>query len=185
MSNYNDGTQPPSGGPPRRPNSEWPPDQPSQPGSPWDSPPRPPDQTGMPWQGQQPDRSNPSWQNQPPNQPANPWQSPPEPRRPYVPDTPPASGGANNWAYEHPQSPYGEDTSVMSVKDWLKCLLMLMIPCVGFIFPFMWAFGSTGNVNRRNYFRAYLILLAIGIGIYILIMIFAFIIGFSFSMPYL
>jgi len=57
--------------------------------------------------------------------------------------------------------PYGEDTSVMTTKDWIVTYLILMIPCVGWIMPFVWAFGS-GNVNRRNWARAVLILVAIG-----------------------
>jgi len=62
----------------------------------------------------------------------------------------------------------GEDTSVMSTKDWLITMLILMIPCAGFIMPFVWAFGS-GNLNRRNYFRAHLIMVAIGIVLGILL----------------
>ena len=139
MSNYNDGTQPPSGEPPNRPNPDW--------------------QTG---------------------QPGNPWQTPPEPRRPYVPDRPPSSG-ANDWAYQHPNDPSYEDTSVMSVKDWLKCILLMMIPCVNIVLVFVWAFGSTGNVNRRNFFRAALILWAIIIAIYIVLIIALLGIGFSLS----
>lgn len=50
-----------------------------------------------------------------------------------------------------------EDTSVMSMGDWLITILLMMIPCVGIIVYFVWAFGKNGNVNRRNYCRAYLI----------------------------
>ena len=174
MSNYNDGTQPPSGEPPRRP--DWPP------GTPWQNP---PNQAGAPWQGQRPDQQGTPWQSRQPDQPANPWQTPPEPRRPYVPDIPPSSSGANDWAYEHPQAPSGEDTSVMSVKDWLKCFLLMLIPCASIILPFIWAFSSTGNVNRRNLFRAMLIMMAIVFAIYIFIAIITVVIGFSLSMPYL
>ena len=220
MSNYNDGTQPPSGEPPRNPNPGWQPGQagqPGQPGSPWQNPPIPPEQTGTPWQGQpprQPAQPAPPWQNQPPrqpeqpanpwqnqppepheqpanpwqsqpprqpDQPVNPWQTPPEPRKPYVPDGPPPVDGANYWAYEHPMAPPREDTSVMGVKDWLKCLLLLLIPCANIILPFVWAFGSSGNLNKKNFFRAALIMYAIIIGIYFLIFIFSIAIGASFS----
>ena len=53
------------------------------------------------------------------------------------------------------------DTSVMSTKDWVVTYLILMIPCVGFIMSIVWAFSSDGNLNRRNYCRAYLIVTAI------------------------
>jgi len=63
-----------------------------------------------------------------------------------------------------------EDTSVMSTKDWLITLLILWIPCVGIIMPFVWAFGS-GNINRRNFFRAQLIMWAISAALVLLMWI--------------
>lgn len=54
-----------------------------------------------------------------------------------------------------------EDTSVMSMGDWLITVLALLIPCAGIILYFVWAFGKNGNANRRNYCRAYLIFWAI------------------------
>ena len=52
------------------------------------------------------------------------------------------------------------NTAVMSLGDWLITWLVLLIPCVGIIMSFVWAFSSTGNLNRRNYCRAYLIISA-------------------------
>lgn len=54
-----------------------------------------------------------------------------------------------------------EDTSVMSMGDWLITLLAMLIPCAGIILYLVWAFGKNGNANRRNYCRAYLIYWAI------------------------
>ena len=54
---------------------------------------------------------------------------------------------------------------VMSFKDWLITLLILMIPCVNIIMMFVWAFGD-GNENRKNYCRAVLVVSAIIIVIY-------------------
>ena len=130
--------------------------------------------------GEPPQRPNPGWQ-----QPGDPWQTPPEPRRPYVPDRPPSNGSANNWAYEHPRAPIGEDTSVMSVKEWLKTILLSMIPCVGIVLIFVWAFGSSGNVNRRNFYRASLIMWAIVLAVYIVLVIAIVAIGLSFSIPFI
>ncbi|MDR2648624.1 MAG: hypothetical protein LBB94_02750 [Clostridiales bacterium] len=156
MSDYNN-NQPPSG---ERPRSPGPDSHISQSNSPRQTP---PDQTA--WQGQ----------------PSDPWRTPPEPRAPYVPDRPPVNGGANDWVYEHPQAPRGGDTSVMSVKDWLKCYLLMLIPFAGFILPFVWAFGG-GNLNRRNMFRAMLILWAIGLGIYTVLFLLIF--AAVMSVPY-
>jgi len=65
---------------------------------------------------------------------------------------------------------YGQDTSVMSTKDWVVTYLVMMIPCVGFIMTLVWAFGQ-GNLNRRNYARAYLIIMAIMMALVILYVI--------------
>lgn len=65
------------------------------------------------------------------------------------------------------------DTTPMSMGDWLLTLLVLLIPCgVGIVFYFIWAFGKQGNVNRRNYCRAALIVS--GISLLISIIFFAF-----------
>lgn len=60
-----------------------------------------------------------------------------------------------------PEQERQEDTSVMSLGDWLITVLLLLVPCVGIIVYFVWAFSKNGNVNRRNYCRAYLIFWAI------------------------
>lgn len=64
-------------------------------------------------------------------------------------------------ANDNPDNGKQEDTSVMSMGDWLITVLLLLIPCVGIIVYFVWAFGKNGNVNRRNFCRAYLIYWAI------------------------
>lgn len=54
----------------------------------------------------------------------------------------------------------GMDEKPMSMGDWLITLVVSMIPCVGIVFYFVWAFSQTGNVNRRNFCRAQLIIMA-------------------------
>jgi len=49
----------------------------------------------------------------------------------------------------------------LSVKDWLVTLLLLAIPIVGIVLLFVYAFGSNENVNRQNWAKAQLIMLAI------------------------
>ena len=80
--------------------------------------------------------------------------------------------------YQPPVVPtYGsDDTGVMATKDWLITLLILAIPCVGWIMYFVWAFGA-GNHNRRNLCRAALILGAIGFALYIAFFVLIVVIG--------
>ncbi|MDR1537009.1 MAG: hypothetical protein LBU32_03265 [Clostridiales bacterium] len=68
----------------------------------------------------------------------------------------------DDYGSQHPQrEPMPvDDAGIMSYGDWIKTLLILLIPCVGIVFHFIWAF-SPGNVNRRNYCRASLIVSAI------------------------
>ena len=54
-------------------------------------------------------------------------------------------------------SPVAVNKEVMSVGSWLLTLLVLLIPCVGIVMYFVWAFG-VGNENRRNFCRAGLIM---------------------------
>ncbi|MDP2159704.1 MAG: hypothetical protein Q8K02_04435 [Flavobacterium sp.] len=56
----------------------------------------------------------------------------------------------------------------MSVKDWLITLLIVAIPIVGIIMLFVYAFSSTENVNKQNWAKAQLLLVAIILGLTIL-----------------
>lgn len=53
----------------------------------------------------------------------------------------------------------------MSVKDWLITLLLMAIPLVGIVMLFVYAFGSNENINRQNWAKAQLIMMAIIIGL--------------------
>lgn len=57
----------------------------------------------------------------------------------------------------------GMDTTPLSMGEWLLTILAGVIPCAGIILYLVWAFSNSGNVNRRNFCRAYLIVEAIGI----------------------
>jgi len=69
------------------------------------------------------------------------------------------------------------EKAVMSVGEWLITTLVLVLPCVGLIMAFVWAFGN-GNENRKNYCRAWLIWQAIAI---VLSIIFSAILGSVFA----
>ena len=49
------------------------------------------------------------------------------------------------------------DREPMSMAQWLAVIGVSFIPCAGLILYLIWAFSSNGNVNRKNYCRAMLI----------------------------
>lgn len=57
------------------------------------------------------------------------------------------------------------DMGPLSMGEWLLTILIGMVPCLGLVVYCVWAFGSSGNLNRRNYCRAYLIMQVIGIAL--------------------
>ena len=59
----------------------------------------------------------------------------------------------------------------MTTKDWLITLILLSIPLANIVLFIIWAFSNTGNLNRRNYCRAGLILLAVFLAIYVIVLI--------------
>lgn len=68
-----------------------------------------------------------------------------------------------------------QNAPVMSVKDWLITYLIMIIPIVGFVMLFVWAFGSGNNPSKSNWAKASLIWVAIMMVLYFLV--FAAIIG--------
>ena len=77
----------------------------------------------------------------------------------------------NKFVYQDNQYDYSQqysrnrneqsDNSPMDLKDWILTLIVLLIPCVGIVMYFVWAFESNGNINRRNFCRAQLIIFAV------------------------
>ena len=108
----------------------------------------------------------------------------------YQQNNPEWSGQSRNYQYQdnlnynigndmgYNQNHYQDmDTSPMSMGDWLLTILAAMIPCAGIVLYFVWAFSSTGNVNRRNFCRAQLIVMA---GVFVLYLIMAVVFGVAF-----
>ena len=52
----------------------------------------------------------------------------------------------------------------LTTGEWIVTNLVLLIPIVNIVMHFVWAFDN-GNVNRRNFCRARLILFAIFFGV--------------------
>lgn len=76
------------------------------------------------------------------------------------------------------------DDKPMSMGDWLLTIVvMLLLPCVGIPMYFVWAFSKNGNINRRNYCRAYLIVTGISLIIGLIICVVVGVAMFSY-LPY-
>ncbi|MBI9014332.1 MAG: hypothetical protein JEZ08_18990 [Clostridiales bacterium] len=54
-------------------------------------------------------------------------------------------------------------TEVVTMKDWIITLLIMFVPIVNIVMPFVWAFGSGTNPSKANFFKAQIILAVIGI----------------------
>jgi hypothetical protein len=68
------------------------------------------------------------------------------------------------------QSSY--DTSPMSVGQWVITMILLAMPVVGLVMLIYWIVSSTGNINRRNYCLASLVIAAIVIVLAIIFAVF-------------
>jgi len=65
----------------------------------------------------------------------------------------------------------------MSVREWVLTLIILALPLINIVMMLVWAFGGTGNLNRRNYCRAWLFLFAVIVGLSICVGILGAILG--------
>ena len=91
-----------------------------------------------------------------------------------------ANAGASSGNYNYGQNSYSAhnqnnanwDMEPLTMGEWLLTILIGMVPCLGIVVFCVWAFGSSGNLNRRNYCRAFLIMQVIGIVLGILFAIF-------------
>ncbi len=52
---------------------------------------------------------------------------------------------------------------VVTVKEWLITMLILLIPIVNIVMMFVWAFGGGAKTSKSNFFKAQLIFALIGI----------------------
>lgn len=91
-------------------------------------------------------------------------------------------------SYEQPLSKAAALDKPLSVWQYLGIFLVSIIPIVGIVFTFIWAFGSSVNTNKKNYCRAVLIMALIGIVLSIVLsMVFGALIrtlfDFSYSIP--
>ena len=67
------------------------------------------------------------------------------------------------------QQPYQSDLEeAVSFGDWMITMVIMLIPCVNIVMMFVWAFSSTTNKSKSNYFKATLVWMLITIVLSIL-----------------
>jgi len=69
---------------------------------------------------------------------------------PNQPHMQPQQGGEAQWPH-------------MKLKDWVITFLLMLIPGVNIILPFVWAFGRNVNPSKKSYFQIVLIMMVIGV----------------------
>ncbi|OJV64372.1 MAG: hypothetical protein BGO41_12165 [Clostridiales bacterium 38-18] len=60
------------------------------------------------------------------------------------------------------------NSGVVSLKEWIITLLIMMIPIVNIVMVFVWAFGGGTNPSKSNYFKATIIVGIAGIVLWFL-----------------
>jgi uncharacterized membrane protein YvbJ len=74
-----------------------------------------------------------------------------------------------------------ENKTIVTTGDWIVTLILLAIPVVNCIMPFIWAFSSSTPLSKKNFAKAFLIIGAIS---FVLIILFwSTIISMIFSIP--
>lgn len=67
----------------------------------------------------------------------------------------------NNLDYNGNKNQVPEEERPLTMGEWLITLLILnFVPCVNIVMMFVWGFGN-GNVNRKRFCQAYLVVWAI------------------------
>ena len=61
-----------------------------------------------------------------------------------------------------------ENPEPVSMKEWIITMLILMIPLVNLVMPFVWAFGGSANPSKANFFKAQIIFALVGIVLWFL-----------------
>ncbi|UYO61565.1 zinc ribbon domain-containing protein [Acetobacterium wieringae] len=64
-----------------------------------------------------------------------------------------------------------EATDLITMGQYLIMFLITAIPIAGIVMLFIWGFGSETGPNKKNFARAYLVMMAITVGAAILISI--------------
>ena len=103
---------------------------------------------------------NNNWNTYEQNQEPNPYQQQGTPQQPNPYGQPGMSGQG---------SPYGEPVKIS--EDLLILGLCTFLPCVGIILLFVFAFSKDEKESKRNFCKAYLIVMGIGFALLIIYLI--------------
>jgi len=82
-------------------------------------------------------------------------------------------GGPQHTYHQHALQQSRDTAPIVSVKEWLLTMLIMIIPVVNIVMMFVFAFGE-GNPSKQNYFKAALIWAAIILAFYLLIVVLLF-----------
>lgn len=84
-------------------------------------------------------------------------------------------------SYPQPVTPQRYDglEEPVTKGEWALCYLLIMIPCVGIIMMFVWAFSKTEKKSKSNFFKVQLIFMGIIFVLYFLLIMFAMVMGFA------
>lgn len=90
----------------------------------------------------------------------------------------------NTYAPQPPRPQYNtyqppDLNAPMRVGEYIVSFILIAIPIVNLIMLLVWTFGSTTNINKKNFAKAVLILTLIGIGLWIIIAIITAALGYS------
>ena len=82
-------------------------------------------------------------------------------------------------SYQQPLAPqnYGGLEEPVSKGEWALCYFLMMIPCVGLIMMFVWAFSKTEKQSKSNFFKVQLIFMGVIFALYFLLAIFGLAMG--------
>lgn len=94
--------------------------------------------------------------NTPPQPQQQPQSQPYTPPQTYQPPQYYTAPGNNAYSSQFDREP-------LSVLQYIGMFLLISIPIVGIVLLFVWGFGSSVNLNKKNFARAMLILSLIGI----------------------
>jgi membrane protein YdbS with pleckstrin-like domain len=54
-----------------------------------------------------------------------------------------------------------QQAEVVSVKEWLITIVVMLIPIVNIVMMFVWAYGKNTHPSKANFFKAQLIMMAV------------------------
>ncbi len=63
---------------------------------------------------------------------------------------------------------YGNNDPV-SVSEWIITTIVMAIPLVNIVMPFVWAFGSGTKTSKANFFKAQIVMVLIGLFLYFVV----------------